>query len=166
VGLLKEARDEVMKEAEDTRRRLEVLTQFFNKKEAELQKQLGLQSVRCSVTVIYSSLTQFFFNKKEAELQKQLGLQIVRCSVPVIYSSKKIIKNKGGGHEAEAELQKQLGLQSVRCSVTVIYSSKKIIKNKGGGNKAEAEGPHPVLLQQEGARAPETAWPPECQMQY
>jgi hypothetical protein len=48
VGLLKEARDEVMKEAEDTRRRLEVLTQFFNKKEAELQKQLGLQSVRCS----------------------------------------------------------------------------------------------------------------------
>jgi hypothetical protein len=55
VGLLKEARDEVMKEAEDTRRRLEVLTQFFNKKEAELQKQLGLQSVRCSITVIYSS---------------------------------------------------------------------------------------------------------------
>jgi hypothetical protein len=97
VGLLKEARDEVMKEAEDTRRRLEVLTQFFNKKEAELQKQLGLQSVR--------------------------------------------------------------------CSITVIYSSKKVIKNKGGGREAEAGGPHPVL-QQEGGRAPETARPPECQVQY
>ena len=46
VGVLKGARDEVMKESEDTRRKLEVLTQFFNKKEAELQKQLGLQSVR------------------------------------------------------------------------------------------------------------------------
>ena len=35
-----------MKDSEDTRRKLEVLTQFFNKKEAELQKQLGLQSAR------------------------------------------------------------------------------------------------------------------------
>jgi len=35
----------------------------------------------------------------------------------------------------------------------------------GGGHEAEAGGPHPVL-QQEGGRAPETARPPECQVQY
>jgi hypothetical protein len=56
--------------AKNTRQRLEVLTEFFNKKEASeayfiqqdsggravLQKQLGLQSVRCStgITVIFS----------------------------------------------------------------------------------------------------------------
>jgi hypothetical protein len=52
VGVLKAARDEVMKESEDTRRKLEVLTQFFNKKEAELQKQLGLQTVRCNCELL------------------------------------------------------------------------------------------------------------------
>merc|ERR1719431_2091685 len=43
---LREARDEVIKEQTDVQRRLDVLTEFFNKKEAELQKQLGLQSAK------------------------------------------------------------------------------------------------------------------------
>jgi hypothetical protein len=34
----------------------------------------------------------------------------------------------------------------------------------GGGHEAEVGGPHPVL-QQERGRAPETARPPECQVQ-
>ncbi len=50
------------------RRRLEVLTQFLDKKEAELQKQLGLQSVRCSVTVIKSS-KKIIKNKGEDEAE-------------------------------------------------------------------------------------------------
>jgi len=44
--LMREARDQAVKEGEDSGRRLEVLTEFFNKKEAELQKQLGLQCAR------------------------------------------------------------------------------------------------------------------------
>ena len=39
-------RDEVVKDRGDVQRRLDVLTEFFNKKEAELQKQLGLQSAK------------------------------------------------------------------------------------------------------------------------
>ena len=44
-GLL-QVRDEVVKDRGDVQRRLDVLTEFFNKKEAELQKQLGLQSAK------------------------------------------------------------------------------------------------------------------------
>ena len=43
---LREARDEVVKDHSDLERRMEVLTEFFNKKEAELQRQLGLQSAK------------------------------------------------------------------------------------------------------------------------
>ena len=43
---LREARDEVVKDHTDLERRMEVLTEFFNKKEAELQRQLGLQSAK------------------------------------------------------------------------------------------------------------------------
>ena len=39
-------RDEVVKDRGDVQRRLDVLTEFFHKKEAELQKQLGLQSAK------------------------------------------------------------------------------------------------------------------------
>merc|ERR550532_1374881 len=44
TATLREVRDEVVKDRGDVQRRLDVLTEFFNKKEAELQKQLGLQS--------------------------------------------------------------------------------------------------------------------------
>ena len=40
---LRSERDEVVKEFSETQNKLEVLTEFFNKKEAELQRQLGLQ---------------------------------------------------------------------------------------------------------------------------
>ena len=39
-------RDETVKEFNATQKKLEVLTEFFNKKEAELQKQIGLQSAK------------------------------------------------------------------------------------------------------------------------
>jgi hypothetical protein len=51
-----------MKESEDTRRKLEVLTQFFNKKEAELQKQLGLQTVRCNCELLISNSFETLLN--------------------------------------------------------------------------------------------------------
>ena len=41
-----QVRDEVVKDRGDVQRRLDVLTEFFNKKEAELQRQLGLQSAK------------------------------------------------------------------------------------------------------------------------
>jgi chromosome segregation ATPase len=41
---LRQVRDEVVRDRGDVQRRLDVLTEFFNKKEAELQRQLGLQS--------------------------------------------------------------------------------------------------------------------------
>ena len=41
---LRDARDEVVKDHTDLQRRMDVLTEFFNKKEAELQCQLRLQS--------------------------------------------------------------------------------------------------------------------------
>merc|ERR1719323_2978928 len=44
--IMREARDEVVKDHADLERRMEVLTEFFNKKEAELQRQLGLQSAK------------------------------------------------------------------------------------------------------------------------
>ena len=46
AGSLRDARDEVVKDHSDLQRRMEVLTEFFNKKEAELQRQLGLQSAK------------------------------------------------------------------------------------------------------------------------
>ena len=39
-------RDQTVKEFNATQKKLEVLTEFFNKKEAELQKQIGLQSAK------------------------------------------------------------------------------------------------------------------------
>ena len=39
-------RDDKVKEFNESRKKLEVLTEFFNKKEAELQKQIGLQSAK------------------------------------------------------------------------------------------------------------------------
>merc|ERR1719220_1615765 len=46
AATLREVRDEGVKDCGDVQRRLDVLTEFFNKKEAELQKQLGLQSAK------------------------------------------------------------------------------------------------------------------------
>jgi hypothetical protein len=46
AATLREVRDEVVRDRGDVQRRLDVLTEFFNKKEAELQKQLGLQSAK------------------------------------------------------------------------------------------------------------------------
>merc|ERR1712038_1087918 len=46
AATLREVRDEVVKDRGDVQRRLDVLTEFFNKKEAELQEQLGLQSAK------------------------------------------------------------------------------------------------------------------------
>ena len=46
-----QVRDEVVKDRGDVQRRLDVLTEFFNKKEAELQKQLGLQSAKWDNTM-------------------------------------------------------------------------------------------------------------------
>merc|ERR1712029_1034993 len=43
---LREARDMVVKDYNEAQKKLEVLTEFFNKKEAELQKQIGLQSAK------------------------------------------------------------------------------------------------------------------------
>merc|ERR1719188_1558621 len=43
---LREARDKVVKDYSEAQKKLEVLTEFFNKKEAELQKQIGLQSAK------------------------------------------------------------------------------------------------------------------------
>ena len=43
---MRSERDEKVKEFSETQKKLEVLTEFFNKKEAELQKQIGLQSAK------------------------------------------------------------------------------------------------------------------------
>ena len=43
---IRDGRDKVLKEYNETEKKLEVLTEFFNKKEAELQKQIGLQSAK------------------------------------------------------------------------------------------------------------------------
>ena len=42
----REARDKVVRDYNEAQKKLEVLTEFFNKKEAELQKQIGLQSAK------------------------------------------------------------------------------------------------------------------------
>jgi len=42
----REERDKVIREFNENEKKLEVLTEFFNKKEAELQKQIGLQSAK------------------------------------------------------------------------------------------------------------------------
>ena len=42
----REDRDKVIREFNENEKKLEVLTEFFNKKEAELQKQIGLQSAK------------------------------------------------------------------------------------------------------------------------
>merc|ERR1712012_676928 len=46
AATLREVRDEVVKDRGDVQKKLDVLTEFFNKKEAELQKQIGLQSAK------------------------------------------------------------------------------------------------------------------------
>merc|ERR1719419_78679 len=71
---LREARDEVIKEQTDVQRRLDVLTEFFNKKEAELQKQLGLQSARFGDVSTDAESTARQLISVTTELQKQLGL--------------------------------------------------------------------------------------------
>ena len=45
-GESREDRDNVIRKYSEAQNKLEVLTEFFNKKEAELQKQIGLQSAK------------------------------------------------------------------------------------------------------------------------
>ena len=76
---LREARDEVMKDQTDVQRRLDVLTEFFNKKEAELQKQLGLQSARFGDVSIDAESTARQLISVNNELESTQGqLKIIK----------------------------------------------------------------------------------------
>merc|ERR1719167_509682 len=80
--VLRSARDETVKELVETNRRLEVLEQFFNKKEAELQKQLGLQSARFGDVTIDADTTakKLIFVTEELEATKS-SMKKLKCEL-------------------------------------------------------------------------------------
>merc|ERR1719167_1494309 len=131
--VLRSARDETVKELVETNRRLEVLEQFFNKKEAELQKQLGLQSARFGDVTIDADTTAKKLISVTAELDSTNGAMKVlkgeleeqekSLKAAVALQEKKAHENWVAARQAERKLNDlQTEVGTLRNRLTVAES--------------------------------------------
>ena len=129
---LREARDEVIKDHSDLQRRLEVLTEFFNKKEAELQRQLGLQSAKFGdvTTDAESTARQLVSVTSELESTRD-QVRIIRAELEdqerslkaaVAAQEKKAHENWVAARQAERKLTElQVSLSGPQAALTSCY---------------------------------------------
>merc|ERR1711892_268528 len=140
---LREARDEVIKEQTDVQRRLDVLTEFFNKKEAELQKQLGLQSAKFGdvSTDAESTARQLISVTSELEsTQEQLRIlkgeledQERSLKASVAGQEKKAHENWVAARQAERKLTELQGEMSLmRNKLTVVEIKNTLLEQEKG----------------------------------
>merc|ERR1719431_2062473 len=131
---LREARDDVIKEQTDVQRRLDVLTEFFNKKEAELQKQLGLQSAKFGDVSTDAESTARQLISVTSELESTQGqLKIIKgeledqeksLKASVAGQEKKAHENWVAARQAERKLTELQGEMSAQRNRLTIVESK------------------------------------------
>merc|ERR1711915_1090238 len=138
---LREARDEVIKEQTDVQRRLDVLTEFFNKKEAELQKQLGLQSARfgdvstdaeSTARQLISVTTELEATQEQLKLVKsELEDQERSLKASVASQEKKAHENWVAARQAERKLTELQGEMSLmRNKLTIVESKNTLLEQE------------------------------------
>ena len=97
---LKVNRDEAVREFGETRNKLEVLTEFFNKKEAELQKQIGFQTARFGDISGGKISTAEKLESVNGELEESENqLKLLRAELD---KQEKTLKDVVDGHEKKA----------------------------------------------------------------
>merc|ERR1719430_2009283 len=141
AATLREVRDEVVKDRGDVQRRLDVLTEFFNKKEAELQKQLGLQSAKFGdvSTDAESTARQLLSVTSELQsrdtqvklLKTELDDQEKSLKAEVASQEKKAHENWVAARQAErklAELQSELSV--LRNNLTMSESRASLLEQE------------------------------------
>jgi len=152
---LRETRDFVVAEHVDTQRRLEVLTEFFNKKEAELQKQLGLQSARFGDVATDSESQARQLTAVTSELDSTAGqLKLVRgelddqersLKAAVAAQEKKAHENWVAARQAERKLTELQGEMSVlRNRLTQVEAKGSLLEQE----KSDLEGTVVILQSQ------------------
>merc|ERR1719323_1611485 len=141
AGSLRDARDEVVKDHSDLQRRMEVLTEFFNKKEAELQRQLGLQSAKfgdvsceaesngrrlvCVTSELENTKDQVRIIKTELEDQER------SLKSAVAAQEKKAHENWVAARQAERKLTELQGeLSLLRNKLTVFESRNQLLEQE------------------------------------
>merc|ERR1711892_1220619 len=143
ASTLREARDEVIKEQTDVQRRLDVLTEFFNKKEAELQKQLGLQSAKFGDVSTDAESTARQLISVNNELESTQGqLKIIKgelddqersLKASVAGQEKKAHENWVAARQAERKLTELQGEMSLmRNKLTVVESKNSLLEQEKG----------------------------------
>eukprot|EP00092_Neocalanus_flemingeri_P012479 GFUD01013452.1.p1 GENE.GFUD01013452.1~~GFUD01013452.1.p1 ORF type:complete len:1885 (+),score=551.68 GFUD01013452.1:790-5655(+) len=138
---LREARDEVLNDRTDVQRRLDVLTEFFNKKEAELQKQLGLQSARFGDVSTDAESTARQLISVTSELDStQEQLKIIKSELEdqerslkasVAGQEKKAHENWVAARQAERKLTELQGEMSLmRNKLTMVESKNTLLEQE------------------------------------
>jgi len=144
---LREGRDEVVKEHNEVQRKLDVLTEFFNKKEAELQKQLGLQSARFGDVNTDAESTARKLVSVTSELESTQGqLRILKgelddqeksLKASVAGEEKKAHENWVAARQAERKLTElQAELSILRNRLTIVESKNTLLEQE----KEDLEG--------------------------
>merc|ERR1711892_868111 len=147
ASTLREARDEVIKEQTDVQRRLDVLTEFFNKKEAELRKQLGLQSAKFGDVSIDAESTARQLISVNNELESTQGqLKIIKgelddqersLKASVAGQEKKAHENWVAARQAERKLTELQGEMSLMRNKLTVVESKNTLLEQEKGDLAE-----------------------------
>merc|ERR1711892_539587 len=143
VVSLREARDQVVGEHDDTTRKLEVLTEFFNKKEAELQKQLGLQSAKFGDVASDSESQARQLVSVNQELEATQGqLKLVKSELEdqerslrssVAQQEKKAHENWVAARQAERKLHEvQQEMSLLRNRLTQVEGASSLLEQEKG----------------------------------
>merc|ERR1711892_688828 len=143
ASTLREARDEVIKEQTDVQRRLDVLTEFFNKKEAELQKQLGLQSAKFGDVSTDAESTARQLVSVNQELEATQGqLKLVKSELEdqerslrssVAQQEKKAHENWVAARQAERKLHEvQQEMSLLRNRLTQVEGASSLLEQEKG----------------------------------
>merc|ERR1719323_3053644 len=139
--IMREARDEVVKDHADLERRMEVLTEFFNKKEAELQRQLGLQSAKfgdvssdaeSAARKLVSVTAELESTKDQVKIIKtELEDQERSLKASVAAQEKKAHENWVAARQAERKLTELQGEMSLlRNKLTVFESRNQLLEQE------------------------------------
>merc|ERR1719242_211516 len=154
AATLREVRDEVVKDRGDVQRRLDVLTEFFNKKEAEMQKQLGLQSAKFGdvSTDAESTARKLISVTSELDstsaqvrlLRTELEDQEKSLKASVAAQEKKAHENWVAARQAERKLTEVQSEMSVLRNRLTVAESRNTLLEQEKGDLSEAV----TLLQQ------------------
>lgn len=112
--LLQDAKEQAVKESEDSTRKLDVLTEFFNKKETKLQKELGIECARSGDLSTDAESANVKLSAARSELdatqgtlkiiKKELSDQEISLKASVAAEERKAHENWVAARQAERKL--------------------------------------------------------------